>query len=84
MNEILDLEKIKTAIRAFSKERDWDKFHSPKNVATALSIESSELLEMFLWTNENDSKELMNNEGKAIQIKTESTCCSSLKGKTMP
>lgn len=46
MSEIKNLtEKIK----AFNKERDWDQFHNPKDLAIALNIESSELLEIFLW-----------------------------------
>lgn len=36
-------------IRAFTEERDWDQFHNPKDLAVALSIEASELLENFLW-----------------------------------
>lgn len=46
MSEIKNLtEKIK----AFNKERNWDQFHNPKDLAIALNIESSELLEIFLW-----------------------------------
>ncbi|MGB1330927.1 MAG: nucleotide pyrophosphohydrolase, partial [Gammaproteobacteria bacterium] len=44
---ILDLEKVKIALRKFTKEREWEKFHNPKNLATALSVEASELLEIF-------------------------------------
>ncbi|MCR5205040.1 MAG: nucleotide pyrophosphohydrolase [Lachnospiraceae bacterium] len=40
-------------IRKFTKDRDWDQFHSPANLAKAISIESSELLECFLWDEEN-------------------------------
>ena len=36
-------------IRTFSKERDWDKFHSPANLAKSISIEANELLECFQW-----------------------------------
>ena len=43
---INDLKKI---LSAFRKARDWEKFHTPKNVSQALSIEASELLELFLW-----------------------------------
>ena len=37
----------------FTKDRDWDQFHSPSNLAKAIAIEGSELLECFLWDNEN-------------------------------
>jgi len=40
-------------IRNFTSDRDWDQFHSPANLAKAISIESSELLECFLWDEDN-------------------------------
>ena len=71
MKDSINIEKIKVAIRNFAKERDWDQFHSPKNVATALSIEASELLELFLWASESESKEIMKDETKASKVKEE-------------
>lgn len=44
-----DLDKIKELLIKFRDERDWEQFHNPKDLALALSIESSELLEVFLW-----------------------------------
>lgn len=44
-----DLEELREAIVAFTHERDWDQFHDGKNLAIAISIEASELLEAFLW-----------------------------------
>jgi NTP pyrophosphatase (non-canonical NTP hydrolase) len=46
MNEI---NKITEELRKFRDERDWAQFHNPKDLAVALSIEASELLELFLW-----------------------------------
>ena len=43
------LEGLADELRQFARERDWDQFHSPKNLASALTIEASELLELFLW-----------------------------------
>ena len=40
-------------IRSFSIERDWDQFHSPANLAKSISIEASELLECFQWSDDN-------------------------------
>lgn len=40
-------------VRAFVAERDWARFHSPRNLAMALSVESSELLELFLWATDD-------------------------------
>jgi dCTP diphosphatase len=42
-------------LRDFAKERDWDKFHSPKNLSMALSVEVSELVEHFQWATEQES-----------------------------
>ena len=41
------LDQLRDALRAFTAARDWDQFHSPKNLAMALSVESAELLEVF-------------------------------------
>ena len=44
-----DFHEIISALIKFRDERDWDQFHNPKDLAIALNIESSELLELFLW-----------------------------------
>ena len=44
-----DIKEITKALIKFRNERDWDQFHNPKDLAVALSIEASELLENFLW-----------------------------------
>ena len=44
--------ELRDALRKFAAERDWEQFHSPKNLATALSVEASELLEHFQWLTE--------------------------------
>lgn len=41
-------------IKIFNKDRDWEQFHNPKDLAIALNIESSELLELFLWKRGED------------------------------
>ncbi|MCG8517500.1 MAG: nucleotide pyrophosphohydrolase [Pseudomonadales bacterium] len=43
------IKEIQGALRSFAEERDWNQFHSPKNLATALSVEAAELLEHFQW-----------------------------------
>ena len=50
-----DLEELKGQVRAFVEERDWSRFHSPKNLAMALSVEASELVELFQWLTEEES-----------------------------
>lgn len=47
------LVELKEKIDQFNKERDWDKFHSPANLAKSISIEANELLECFQWSDDN-------------------------------
>lgn len=52
----MDIEHIAKRLADFARERDWEQFHSPKNIASALSVEASELLEIFQWLTEDQSK----------------------------
>jgi NTP pyrophosphatase (non-canonical NTP hydrolase) len=45
-------------LRRFASERDWDQYHSPKNLAAALCVEAAELLEHFQWRTDEESKSL--------------------------
>jgi NTP pyrophosphatase (non-canonical NTP hydrolase) len=54
-------------LEEFRKQRDWEQFHDPKNLAEAISIEASELLEKFLWKNVNESRELPEEKIKDIR-----------------
>ena len=53
-----DLEDLREQFRAFAAERDWQQFHTPKNLAMALSAEAGELLEIFQWLTEAQSRSL--------------------------
>jgi NTP pyrophosphatase (non-canonical NTP hydrolase) len=55
---VTKLDPLRDALRAFTAARDWNTFHSPKNLATALSVEAAELLEVFQWMTEADSRNL--------------------------
>ena len=57
-NTVESLEQIKTRLREFAAERDWDQFHSPKNLAMALIVEAAELVEHFQWLTEEQSQTL--------------------------
>src|SRR3974377_2306927 len=46
----MDKEKLAATLRSFALERDWDQFHTPKNLATSISVEAAELLELFQWS----------------------------------
>ena len=63
MNE---LEKLQLSLANFAKERDWDKFHSPKNLSMALAGESGELLEHFQWLTEEQSWQLTEEQKQEV------------------
>ncbi len=53
-----DFDRIKHAVRRFTEERNWDQFHSPKNLAMALGGEAGELVAVFQWLTEEQSQRL--------------------------
>ncbi|MEO8507029.1 MAG: nucleotide pyrophosphohydrolase, partial [Betaproteobacteria bacterium] len=53
-----ELESLREELRAFAAARDWGQFHSPKNLAMALAAEAGELLEVFQWLTEAQSRSL--------------------------
>ena len=56
----MDLKKLNTEIEKFVSDRDWDQFHSVKNLSMALNVESSELMEIFQWLTEAQSNDVKN------------------------
>ena len=58
MTQTHGLTQLRDTLRQFAAERDWDQFHSPKNLASALSVEAAELLECFQWLTEEQSRKL--------------------------
>ncbi len=63
------MEELIQSIRDFARDRDWDKFHSPKNLAMALSVEVAEIVEHFQWLTQRQSDEL--DREKLEQIEAE-------------
>ena len=59
-------EEITQYLREFAQKRDWVQFHSPKNLAMALSVEVAELLEHFQWLSENESLNLSEEKRQAV------------------
>ena len=53
MTQTSTLLQIQNKIREFNRERDWSQYHSPRNIAMALSVEVGELLELFLWSSDD-------------------------------
>ena len=66
MNELNALDALRDKLRAFADERDWDQFHSPKNISMALAVEASELLEHFQWLTEAQSHNLSSEKREAV------------------
>jgi len=64
-----DHEELKNSLRQFAAERDWDQFHSPKNLAAALAVEAAEVLEHFQWATEEGSRSL--SEAKVREVAQE-------------
>jgi len=55
----MNIKAIQKQLSDFADERDWDQFHNPKNLAMALSVEASELVEIFQWLTPEQAEEIM-------------------------
>jgi NTP pyrophosphatase (non-canonical NTP hydrolase) len=60
--------RLRDDLRQFAKDREWDPFHSPRNLATALSVEAAELLEHFQWGNGERLEDLNEAQRAAIRL----------------
>ena len=67
----LDINKIQKYSQKFVRARDWDQYHSPKNIAIGLAIEAAELMEIFQWLTDKQSFEIQNNPEKIEQVSDE-------------
>jgi dCTP diphosphatase len=61
------LKDLKAKMAAFVKERDWEQFHSPKNLSMSISIEAAELMEKFQWCDIQTSKEELANDFQEVK-----------------
>jgi NTP pyrophosphatase (non-canonical NTP hydrolase) len=64
-----ELTRLRDLVRVFVDERDWDQFHTPKNLSSALSVEAAELLEHFQWLKHGQAEEL--GPDKLVQVRHE-------------
>ena len=62
---------LRDLMRVFVAERDWQQFHSPKNLAMAASVEAAELMEHFLWIDNDESRRLMQDPAKLAPVADE-------------
>jgi NTP pyrophosphatase (non-canonical NTP hydrolase) len=57
-SKVTTLVELRNALRVFAAEREWDQFHTPKNLAVAISVEAGELLERFQWLSDDQATKL--------------------------
>ncbi len=62
------LDDLAAALRAFAAERDWEQFHTPKNLAAALAVEAGEVLEHFQWLTPEQSLALTGEQRQAVAL----------------
>ncbi|HBM16086.1 MAG TPA: nucleotide pyrophosphohydrolase [Lentisphaeria bacterium] len=65
----MNLDSLKQKIEHFAREREWEQYHSPKNLSMALAVEAAELIEEFQWLTEKESRNL--SEEKLQKVKDE-------------
>ena len=68
---LIDVKGLSAALTAFAAERNWDQYHSPKNLAMALSGEVGELSEIFQWLTEEASKSAATNPDTSTEVRDE-------------
>ncbi|MEE8254762.1 MAG: nucleotide pyrophosphohydrolase [Nitrosomonadaceae bacterium] len=67
----MDIKSTQNRIHAFADERNWDQFHNPKNLVMALSVECSELVEIFQWLSHEEASNIKHDPDKMNQISDE-------------
>lgn len=63
-----DFNTLRDRLKAFAQERDWEQFHSPKNLAMALIVEAAELLEHFQWLTLEQSESLSGDKRREVEL----------------
>ena len=62
------VDSLREEVREFVQERDWEQYHSPKNLAMSIAIEAAEIMEHFQWHSSGESRELVENEETRTQV----------------
>lgn len=68
---MIDTKKLNNLVESFIAAREWDQFHSIKNLSMALNVETSELLEIFQWMKEEDSNQVSSNSALKSKVQEE-------------
>ena len=67
----MDVTSIQQRLRDFARERDWEEYHSPKNLSMALSVEAAELMELFQWVTPEQSRRVGDHENNLRELEEE-------------
>jgi dCTP diphosphatase len=67
----MSIETLQDQLRQFAAERDWEQFHTPKNLVMALTGEAGELTEIFQWLTPEESAAVMADPGRATAVRDE-------------
>ena len=70
-DHLIDVSALETALQTFADERQWQKYHSPKNLAMALTGEVGELVELFQWLTEDESQRVLQDPKTAEAVRDE-------------
>ena len=71
MTDHLDVAKLQRRLAEFAAARNWQPYHTPKNLASALSVEASELVEIFQWLTPEESARVMEDPDSAHRVRDE-------------
>ena len=67
----MDIEYLQAKLREFARDRDWEQYHTPKNISMALSVEAAELLEIFQWMTPDESIAVRNSQSQKQPVEDE-------------
>jgi dCTP diphosphatase len=68
---LIEISRLEAVLKEFADDRDWNQYHSPKNLAMALTGEVGELVEIFQWLTEEQSREAARDPGTAEAVRNE-------------
>ena len=71
MKTLIDVSSLEATLQSFTDERNWQQFHSPKNLVMALTGEVGELVEIFQWLTEEQSKQVASNPSTHQSVRDE-------------
>jgi NTP pyrophosphatase (non-canonical NTP hydrolase) len=71
MSDSIDIGEIAAYLRRFAADRDWEQYHTPKNLVMALAGEAGELLDIFQWLTPEQSRAVMDDPAKAEAVRDE-------------